>query len=313
MNPNPLAAVGLALALVCPALAEVTPLAHVEARGSGPVDMVLIPGLGMDWTVWDEFMERNKARYTMYAVTLPGFAGAAAPPVPDSNAGTPWMDNALAAIGAMIEERGLENPVVVGHSMGGMLAVRAGSEMADVVGPVVTVDGPPAFPLMGPNRMSVEQRLQVVDSMIAPQFFNMTDQTWQDTQSQMLGAVPSDERRAELAALMSKTPKEISARYLVEMMKLDVSVGLENADDPVMAIVSINEIGAAAGLGPDQMRAVWTSGFGDNLSKVTMVEFLDSQHFLLDERPEAIDATIAAFVRGDDDIPGFAGDPDETE
>src|SRR5688500_2392184 len=47
-----------------------SPVPHVEVRGKGPIQMVLIPGLLSDWTVFESFMERNGERYTMYAVTL---------------------------------------------------------------------------------------------------------------------------------------------------------------------------------------------------------------------------------------------------
>ena len=49
----------------------ITPVAHVETIGSGPIHVVLIPSLGCDWSVWSGFMARNSKRFTMHAVTLP--------------------------------------------------------------------------------------------------------------------------------------------------------------------------------------------------------------------------------------------------
>ena len=69
-----------------------TPLGHVEQRGAGPTPVVLISGLACDWTVWEDFMDRNTERFTMYAVTLPGMAGTDAPPKPEAEGGTPWLD-----------------------------------------------------------------------------------------------------------------------------------------------------------------------------------------------------------------------------
>ena len=68
-------------------------LAHVERVGTGPVDLVLIPGLACDWRVWEDFLQRNARRYTMYAVTLPGFGGAPAEFDPDEP--TPLLDDAV--------------------------------------------------------------------------------------------------------------------------------------------------------------------------------------------------------------------------
>ena len=45
-----------------PAPTTVTPLAHVEERGTGPITMILIPGLSCDWRIYDAFMRRGLDR-----------------------------------------------------------------------------------------------------------------------------------------------------------------------------------------------------------------------------------------------------------
>lgn len=57
-------------------------LGRVRKSGEGRRVMLLIPGIGFGDGVWSEFMERHKADYTMYAVTLPGFDGTAPLPMP---------------------------------------------------------------------------------------------------------------------------------------------------------------------------------------------------------------------------------------
>ena len=57
-------------------------LGAVVERGKGPIDMVLVSGFGLGASAFDGFMKRNTSRYHMLAVTLPGFEGSAAPPMP---------------------------------------------------------------------------------------------------------------------------------------------------------------------------------------------------------------------------------------
>src|SRR5262245_43210623 len=57
-------------------------LGAVVERGHGPIDMILVCGFGLGASVFEGFMHRNAARYHMYAVTLPGFEGTPAPPMP---------------------------------------------------------------------------------------------------------------------------------------------------------------------------------------------------------------------------------------
>lgn len=135
------------------------PLGHVEVRGSGPIPMVLISGPTLDWRYWEGFMDRNGDRYTMYAVTLPGMSGSEAMPMPapwtpkdraarqDPPMGTPWLDNAVEAVADMMIERCPGPAVVMGHAMGGTLALRLGIEHPRLVSAVVSLEGPVAYPV----------------------------------------------------------------------------------------------------------------------------------------------------------------------
>ena len=103
------------------------PITLVTTKGTGPINLVLIPGLACDASVWDEFMTRNADKYTMYAVTLPGFGGSDPPAkAPQGIYGT-WLENAVTAVHRVIQEKKIANPVIMGHSMGGHLALRLGS------------------------------------------------------------------------------------------------------------------------------------------------------------------------------------------
>src|SRR6266498_2813423 len=65
-------------------------LGHVRKVGEGGKIMLLIPGLGFGDVVWSEFMERHRADYTMFAITLPGFGNT--PPLPMPPEGSRYAD-----------------------------------------------------------------------------------------------------------------------------------------------------------------------------------------------------------------------------
>ncbi|HKE04824.1 MAG TPA: hypothetical protein VKE91_12250, partial [Blastocatellia bacterium] len=96
-----------------------TPLGNlgaVEKRGRGPIPMILIADIRTDWSLYRSFMDRNAERYTMYAVTLPGYGGTPAPPRPETLdlKTTPWWDGAEKGVISLIEKNSLNKPVVVG-------------------------------------------------------------------------------------------------------------------------------------------------------------------------------------------------------
>lgn len=285
-----------AIATAGSALAEMTPLPKVEKRGSGDVQMVLIPGFLSDWTVWEDFMERNKDQYTMYAVTLPGFGGTQPAPQPDSDSGTPWMDNAVEAVYSMINEKGLKEPVIVGHSMGGMIAMRLGLEHADAVGPVVTVDGMPAVPL-APQAVPEEQRVMLVEQRVAPQLLNMTEQQWAQQRTQFAQQVLGEqvENKDKMKEMFNSTPAPVAGRYMVEFMKSDLSDDLSEMKDPVLAMAAINDQAAGQGMTAEALQQKWkTSMSAAPNASFAWIE--EGTHFLMLDKPEMFDKKLSEFV-----------------
>src|SRR5258708_23074845 len=98
--------------------AAVGALPEIVRRGSGPIDLVIIPGLGFGARDFDAFMQANESRYRMICVTLPGFAGTPAPPMPaagTSYGDATWTRAAEGAIAAVIARERLRRPVILGH------------------------------------------------------------------------------------------------------------------------------------------------------------------------------------------------------
>lgn len=114
-----------------------TPTAFsVSVRGRGrPV--ILIPGLGCPGEVWNDTTARLEGFQT-HTLTLAGFAG------------TPRIDEPLAArtrdeLVRYIRARGLDHPIIIGHSMGGYIAYWLAASEPALVGPTVIVDAAPTF------------------------------------------------------------------------------------------------------------------------------------------------------------------------
>jgi pimeloyl-ACP methyl ester carboxylesterase len=106
----------------------------VEVRGQGP-DVVLIPGLTSGRQVWERAV-RDVPGYRYHLVQVGGFAGE---PV-RGNAEGPVVRPLAAEIARYIEAAGLQRPAVVGHSMGGTLAMMIAARHPDRVGKVMVVD-----------------------------------------------------------------------------------------------------------------------------------------------------------------------------
>ena len=86
--------------------AELGALGAVVERGNGPLDMVLISGFGVGASAFEGFMQRNAARYHMLAITLPGFEGTQAPPMPPAGTSYGAQSWTRAAVEGVVRQIG---------------------------------------------------------------------------------------------------------------------------------------------------------------------------------------------------------------
>ena len=85
-----------------------------QGQGQGPVRVLLLHGIGGGQAIW---------RDTLPALAAAGFRAAAMDfPGYGASPGTPTLDGMVAAVQAVVAALGAQRTVLLGHSMGGMVA-----------------------------------------------------------------------------------------------------------------------------------------------------------------------------------------------
>lgn len=124
----------------------------VERRGNvGGPPVILLPGMASTSAVWEKVLPALERRYDLHLVTVRGFG--------EYEAG----DNASGLISApaadevrrYVQEQGLQRPALIGHSMGGQMALRIAADGGEEIGRVMVVDSSPFFPALIDRGMSV--------------------------------------------------------------------------------------------------------------------------------------------------------------
>ncbi len=275
-----------------------TPLAHVEVFGSGPIPMVLIPGIAQDWTIFKTFMERNALRYTIYSVTLPGFGDSAAPPLPETAhfKDLPVLHNALKAIVRMIEERGIDRPVIGGYELGAHLAMWLALENPEDFRAVISIEGYPFVPLIpGHLEYDEDQRIEHIRTKIMTPMRDELESSWRNRMKALAPTLVSDPERAKEIGEMLTTPtRGVTIEHTFEYYMSDLRVGLPNLRVPLLVIAAIRPERWAR---PDIIRDQWRQLYAVSRC-TTLVFFNRCLPYIMDEEPQALDLAVSDFLSG---------------
>lgn len=114
------------------------PTFTVRVVGKGQ-PMLLIPGLTCPGAVWDEAVAHYQKQYQCHIITLAGFGGTA----PAATLAEPLLPAVRDQLLAYIKTQKLNKPVVMGHSLGGFMALALSTAQPDAIGPLVIVDSLP--------------------------------------------------------------------------------------------------------------------------------------------------------------------------
>lgn len=121
--------------LVGPRLPAATPVLTAEVRGSGP-PMIFLPGMACSGDVWSEFAAPYASKHQVHLLSFAGFCGR--PPVEGR-----LYNDAVRDLEAYIQENKLDRPILVGHDLGGVVALTLAADMPDLPGAVIAVGAAP--------------------------------------------------------------------------------------------------------------------------------------------------------------------------
>jgi len=111
---------------------------EVLKTGKGKQSIIFIPGFASSGEVWNETKAAFEKDFTCYTLTMAGFAGVKPQP-------NPSFENWKNEIANYIKNNKIEKPIVIGHSMGGGLALAIAADYPDLIGKIVVVDALPSL------------------------------------------------------------------------------------------------------------------------------------------------------------------------
>jgi pimeloyl-ACP methyl ester carboxylesterase len=290
--------------------AQLGTLGGVTRAGTGTQAMVLIPGWGFGAEIFDEFMAGFAGQYRMWAVTLPGFGGTAAPPSPGEKTSLgeqTWTNGALAGIEKLIADEKIEKPVIVGHWLGGtQIALRLALKHPDKIKAVVILSGSARLfssdTSYATRYGTPERRVATIDNYWAPRWFKtVTRETWDDN-----NFLPGDYAVNPVRGLRlwreAASPKlHVWVRYLCEFNAQDITFEMGKLAVPTLLLkpglenVPINDL--SRNYMETYCHTSW-EGSIENHPKITAKTIPNSRVCLWFDQPEEVNKAVVDFLKG---------------
>ena len=261
----------------------------VERHGDHGPAIILIPGLGSGSWVWENTVKQLEKDHVLYVVTLAGFSGQA-------SMDGPKMNKAYASLLALINERKLNKPILVGHSLGATLSIWFAQQHSDKIAGVFAVDGLPVFP--GTENMALEQR-PVMAQGIKAQMAAMTPDAFAAQQLQYMRyiGVIDDKLAQKVAALSSKSDPAATADYMSEIMSMDIRKDMAAIKVPLTEVSPYNAADFSSRNISEEGKRSYYQSLLQGPAQLQVVSINGARHFAMLDQPELFAESLQNYLK----------------
>lgn len=202
---------------------------EVKVSGKGKQSIIFIPGFSCSGEVWNETKTKYEKNFTCYTLTMAGFAGVQSQP----NATFANWENKIAEY---IKDNKIEKPIIIGHSMGGGLALAIASDYPDLASKIIVVDALPC--LMAMSNPSFKYKENTDCSSGISQMKAMSDEDFYNMQKVSMSRLLADTTMQETVVGWSvKSDRETFAKMFCDFSNTDLREKIKNIKCPSLILL----------------------------------------------------------------------------
>ncbi len=278
---------GLLLLLAGQAGAFESKQISIQAEGSGP-DVILIHGFGCPPDIWAGVVKKFSPQFKLHLVRMLGFAGSPAPEKLPEHCLLSLRDEIV----RYISEEKLKDPMLVGHSMGGLTSLLVGAVPEAGISSAVIIDAVPFLGLVANPGATVEQ-VRPMAKLVSGYLAGLGDEAFSiHTEGTISMLTKSQEHKDLLLKWCVTSDRKLFAHYLRELMTCDARPDLEKITCPVVVLYAYDKSMPQT---EAHMQELYTTAYA-GLKAGTIRQIPDSMHCIMWDQPESLDKALEEIL-----------------
>jgi len=268
-----------------PADASARPSFYVSVTGAGR-PMILIPGLASAGDTYAGMVAHYASQYQCHVLTLAGFVG-------EPRIEAPFLETVRDELARYIRDKHLDKPVIVGHSLGGFLALWLTETYPDLTGPVIIVDALPFLPAVFQPGATVDSVRGQAEQMRKAMIASNEEQRRKSTESAVRAMVTSDANYQMVLGWSMRSDPVAVGNAMYDLFVHDLRPDESRVTSPVLVI------GTWIGLKQYTTRDAVEKNFHAQYSGVKNLQFVmadNARHFVMLDDPEWFLAQTDKFL-----------------
>ena len=259
----------------------------ISVTGQGP-DVVLIPGLATPGEVWDATVKHLAPTHRVHVIGVAGFGTADGGP---NKTDGDMLPELIAEVVQYVAE--LKRPSLIGHSLGGLIALEVAAAKPDAIGRILVVDALPFYALLIDPGATVEQ--------VKPMATMMRNQMMAQTDVQYAAGAPllaarlakSAPARASVAKWSAASDRTVVVKAMYEDMVTDARPRLPEIKAKTTVLYAFD---ATLGFPQGAVDSMYAGAYR-GLAGVDLKRIDESYHFIMLDQPDVFLREVDAFLR----------------
>ncbi|GAA3753531.1 hypothetical protein GCM10022422_44280 [Flavobacterium ginsengisoli] len=244
---------------------------EVLKKGSGDQSIIFIPGFASSGDVWNETRATFENEFTCYTLTMAGFAGRK----PQPNAS---FENWKTGIANYIKDNQIEKPILIGHSMGGALALALAADYPDLISKIVVVDAVPCLAAI--NDPAFKSKINNDCSTSVNQMTGMTNDQFYDMQKKTMPSLLADTTKLDMVVDWSvKSDRTTFGQMYCDFFNIDLRERIAQIKCPALILLESYFINLKPAI-EGQYRSLKTANFQYATTGLHFIMYDDTAWYL---------------------------------